>query len=543
MSKNDNLHDFLQDIGDAIKYKKGITDNINAQDFSTHIKTIDVGGAVNGVPDENKDVRFYDYDGTLLYSYTLDEVKRLEKLPTLPGHKGLIGQGWNWDYDDVIALDRPMNIGVNYITDDGKTRLYINIRAWSEHTCNLRYYQFKQGGVAIDWGDGSPIERTNLYGAVVLPHTYEKEGKYIITLTPDDDCDMYLGSTGPSVFNSSTNIDLNRKFSLNLYKVELGKNIKKSVAGINSFLNCLCMETITIPNYIEQIKFESCSAKCIVLPKSLSKDGGIEYFGLSGKFDIVCIPNGITNIPAECFNAAYSTNVTFPNSITEINSNCSGNHKLEKVIIPDNVKTLPDNMFQNCFNLKEVVLPNGLEMIPLNCFYDTRNMNYIDIPDKITEIGHYTCYRSMTSNKGGYCYIKLPYNLEKIGTSGVSDNDMVFIVFPPNLKELGYGALANCKFLTELIFPPNIESIDAYTFGNNVMMLLYDFTACKNIPTLANINTFTNISANTKILVPSNLYSDWINQDNWSELTKYIEASEPTEYDYESLMNKYYGNN
>lgn len=40
MAKNDNLHDFLVDIADAIREKTGTTDLINPQDFSDKIKSI-----------------------------------------------------------------------------------------------------------------------------------------------------------------------------------------------------------------------------------------------------------------------------------------------------------------------------------------------------------------------------------------------------------------------------------------------------------------------------------------------------------------------
>ena len=48
MSKNDNLGDFLMDIADAIRQKKGTTDAINAQDFSSEIASIEGGGSASG---------------------------------------------------------------------------------------------------------------------------------------------------------------------------------------------------------------------------------------------------------------------------------------------------------------------------------------------------------------------------------------------------------------------------------------------------------------------------------------------------------------
>lgn len=44
MAKNDNLTDFLTDVANAIRNKKGITALINPQDFSSEIASIESGG-------------------------------------------------------------------------------------------------------------------------------------------------------------------------------------------------------------------------------------------------------------------------------------------------------------------------------------------------------------------------------------------------------------------------------------------------------------------------------------------------------------------
>ena len=44
MAKNDNLKDFLTDVADAIREKKGTTEKINPQDFSDEIRGIESGG-------------------------------------------------------------------------------------------------------------------------------------------------------------------------------------------------------------------------------------------------------------------------------------------------------------------------------------------------------------------------------------------------------------------------------------------------------------------------------------------------------------------
>ena len=43
--KTDNLTDFLTDVADAIRAKKGTTDKINPQDFSNEIRRLPIGDA------------------------------------------------------------------------------------------------------------------------------------------------------------------------------------------------------------------------------------------------------------------------------------------------------------------------------------------------------------------------------------------------------------------------------------------------------------------------------------------------------------------
>lgn len=63
MSKQDNLTDFLTDIAEAIREKKGTTDKINPQDFSDEIRGIESGGGnPNNATIENIDPTQYGPD-------------------------------------------------------------------------------------------------------------------------------------------------------------------------------------------------------------------------------------------------------------------------------------------------------------------------------------------------------------------------------------------------------------------------------------------------------------------------------------------------
>ena len=77
----------LTGIANAIRSKNGTSDTYKPSEMAAAIEAIESGGGV--VEPEEKDVNFYDYDGTRLYSYTLAEAQALTVLPTPPEHEGL----------------------------------------------------------------------------------------------------------------------------------------------------------------------------------------------------------------------------------------------------------------------------------------------------------------------------------------------------------------------------------------------------------------------------------------------------------------------
>lgn len=63
MAKDNNLQDFLTDIADAIREKKGTTEKINPQDFATEIANLSSGGGSgngSGTSGEGSALRYFD---------------------------------------------------------------------------------------------------------------------------------------------------------------------------------------------------------------------------------------------------------------------------------------------------------------------------------------------------------------------------------------------------------------------------------------------------------------------------------------------------
>lgn len=335
------------------------------------IGNIQTGGATV----EKKDISFYDYDGTLLYSYTVEEANALTALPAGPTHKGLVFDGWNWSLEDVKSLTRPMNIGATYITDDGTTRIYIHLE---EGRTSPMLGLGVNGTVTVDWGDGTSantLAGTDLDVAQwTSTHSYATPGDYVIRLTVNGEAQLY-GNRYPYILShSSSNDDRNNVYQSSLLKAEIGTGIH---IGDYAFYFCRSLSSITIPNTITSIgkyAFTSC-------------------FSLLG----ITIPNNIINIIENTFETCYSlSNITMPNTITNI-----GNYAfmmcscLSNITIPNSVASIGDYAFYQCYSLSSIIISNNVISIGEYAFRQDHALSKIIIPNSVTSIGNYAfvkCY-------------------------------------------------------------------------------------------------------------------------------------------------------
>ena len=204
-------------------------------------------------------VTYYDYDGTVLHSFSADAFAALAEHPALPEREGLV---WNYDLakaQEYVAKYGMLNIGANYITDDGKTRLYIRIAAEGRMDVPLHFSQTVANGVTIDWGDGSETQTVSGAGNKNITHKYASIGDYCITLSVANGCTLGLGHNSSSycVIGSAGN---NGKVYCNMLQtVEIGRNVTSF--GAYAFNGCRSLASVVIPESVTSIgnsAFYSC---------------------------------------------------------------------------------------------------------------------------------------------------------------------------------------------------------------------------------------------------------------------------------------------
>ena len=335
----------LTKVASAIREKGGTSDPLVYPDgFVTAIQAIQTGGS--STPGTPGDITFYDYDGTIVTSWTLAELATKTALPDYPSHNGLICQGWNWSLADLKTANRKMNVGAMYITDDGKTRIYIHLE---EGRTSPVLGVCPNGTVDIDWGDGTvhdTLTGSSTSTAVYTSaHNYAAPGDYVIQLTVTGS--MGFGSNGPLVYASNSD-NRNYVYKNAIQKVELGSGVT-SISD-SAFDDCYSLSSITIPNGVTSIGSYAFS----------------DCYNLSS----ITISDGVTSIGMSTFQNCYSlSSITIPNGVTSIgNSAFRSCYSLSSTIIPDNVTSIGSYAFQNCYNLSSITISDGVTSIGSTVF-------------------------------------------------------------------------------------------------------------------------------------------------------------------------------
>ena len=250
------------------------------------------GGSVNPTATA-KAVNFRDYDGTILYSYTVEEAAALTELPPLPEHSGLICQGWNWTLDGIKAMGRAVEVGAMYITDDGKTRIYIHLE---DGRTSPMLGCCPNGTVTVDWGDGTEpdtLTGTSISTVQWTPtHEYGAPGDYVIKLTVDGSVEL-AGSNSTNQYSyllrySSGGDGRNKVYQNAIQKVEIGDGVTS--IGNEAFYGC-ALSSVVIPDGVTSIN-----------SKTFYNCTGVRYYDFTHHTTVPTLSNtdAFTGIAADC---------------------------------------------------------------------------------------------------------------------------------------------------------------------------------------------------------------------------------------------------
>lgn len=192
-------------------------------------------------------------------------------------------------------------------------------------------------------------------------------------------------------------------------------------------------------------------------------------------------------------------NVIIADGIKYIGNSAFSNSKITEIDVSGSVENIGDSAFENCTELSLAILSEGLKEIGNRAFFNCDKLDHINFPSTVTIIG-----------KEAFKYCRLLFFIDMSSNYDISliqdetfayCNDLVNIILPPNITEIGDAAFY-ATGLNEINIPHDVVEIGSSAFGyclNLEKVLLPD--AVSHLGSCAFINCIglSNVKLSNKI--------------------------------------------
>lgn len=331
--------------------------------------------------------------------------------------------------------------------------------------------------------------------------------------------------------------------------------IPEGIEDIQSkaFYACYALKSVTLPSTLD---FISSDAFAMPLPyaNSLSR---VNFLGTADQWAQIVNYSNLLQYADLYINGRKTTDIVLTNAITSIGRGAFSYFEGNSITIPDSVTSIEVDAFAYCtatiiwggtptidnipisafanYAGNSITIPNTVYMVN-NGAFSSAKITSITIPASVGEIrvqAFYKCvdltslvfaHKIVTDPYGDYTGDLLSYIREE---SFMRCSSLKSIVFPLRVGDIETRAFASCVAL-EIVKFGNVTNIEDEVFLGDLNLKLVDFRLAKKIPNLKGTNVFT--VSNYKIVVPDNLYDEWILAENWSTYADHIvKASEYVE--------------
>lgn len=176
--------------------------------------------------------------------------------------------------------------------------------------------------------------------------------------------------------------------------------------------------------------------------------------------------------------------IIIPDGVSQLNYNIDFPDTVEKIIIPDSIKSLDSECFRSLKNLTEIKLPGDIKKIPARAFEGCSALASIDIPDSV-KLYSKEAFRGCENLK-----------TIKHSSSLIGIDDLCFAMcpvletdIPDSVTYIGKHIFDGCEKITSIQIPSGITEINAQLFQNNSTLEYIDFNNVISIGSHAFRNT------------------------------------------------------
>lgn len=180
--------------------------------------------------------------------------------------------------------------------------------------------------------------------------------------------------------------------------------------------------------------------------------------------------------------------------------------------IPEKCKSIGNNAFACCDNIKSVIVPDSVKSIGESVFERCYNLESIKLPDTLSDRIHTYTFYMCTSLKS----ITIPNGIEVIDENAFNGcSSLTNVIIPNTVENIRFKAFSSCDSLTEINLPDSVTSINWQAFGR--CKNLRKVNLGKNLTTIGS-SAFENCETLEDIQIPSSVTSigqDAFNNTKW----------------------------
>ena len=387
---------------------------------------------------------------------------------------------------------------------------------------------------------GSAFSGCSGLTSVTIPNSVTSIGRYAFS-----NCS---GLTSVDIPNSVTSIGNSAfLYCSGLTSVTIGNSVTS--IGDDAFLYCSGLTSVTIPNSVTSIginAFRGCSGLTSVTIGNSVTSIGERAFAYCSGLTSVTIGNSVTSIGYQAFDecsrlaAVHITDLSawckikFSNYIS--NPTCYAHHlylngeEITNLVIPDDVTSIGERVFDGCSGLTSVTIPNSVTSIGGKAFNGCSGIKSIYISD----------LSAWYKIKFGNEYANPMYSSNKEVTY-VNDMELIDLTIPDSITSIPEYAFRGCSSLRRLTIPESCKTIPQYVFENcnNLQELTlpstciacynYSFNGCTSLkkincqaetPPVVYANTFSgSIYTKATLNVPEGSADKYKAANIWKEFT------------------------
>lgn len=285
---------------------------------------------------------------------------------------------------------------------------------------------------------------------------------------------------------------------------------------------CLNLRRIILPDDIIRLgmgAFADMMLERINLPTSLQEfDWGCFADCHELWFDELTIPEGVTNIPVQCFiDCKGFGNISLPSTLKSIHAGAFQGTGIGEVDFPEGLESIGDLAFSGVKNLRRVILPNSCQRLGNMIFGEIDSLREIRFPEGISDIPWCAVWKCPKLET-----VRIPESVESIQYEAFCMCENLRSVDFPSRLRLIEGRAFYCCPLDSIVFPATLERIEGSAFKYNPhLSKIYSLSP---IPPVGCVDS--NTSHDIPVYVPVGSAELYRQAGGWNMFTNYIELSE-----------------